>query len=132
MYLYASVLILVCVRQVCVCVCVRQVCVCVYVCLCLSERDERERERAVCKHIRTLRVSVSGLVMRAALCVALAASASAWVSPALTPPMGWNSWNYWHCAVNGTILMETAQAMVRVGPALSPCILSPVSPAPHV
>ena len=35
---------------------------------------------------------------------------------ALTPPMGWNSWNYYHCdGINERTVMETADAMVRSG-----------------
>ena len=34
---------------------------------------------------------------------------------ALTPPMGWNSWNKFACDVNETIIRETADAMVSSG-----------------
>jgi alpha-galactosidase len=34
---------------------------------------------------------------------------------ALTPPMGWNSWNKFACNVNETIIRETADAMVASG-----------------
>ena len=34
---------------------------------------------------------------------------------ALTPPMGWNSWNHFGCAVNEALIMETADAMVESG-----------------
>ncbi|XP_030551033.1 alpha-galactosidase 1-like [Rhodamnia argentea] len=33
----------------------------------------------------------------------------------VTPPMGWNSWNHFACAVNETIIRETADAMVSTG-----------------
>ncbi|GAM28028.1 hypothetical protein SAMD00019534_112040, partial [Acytostelium subglobosum LB1] len=33
----------------------------------------------------------------------------------LTPQMGWNSWNYFACNINETIIMEMAQAMVSSG-----------------
>jgi alpha-galactosidase len=34
---------------------------------------------------------------------------------ALTPPMGWNSWNKFACNVNETLIYETADAMVNSG-----------------
>ena len=34
---------------------------------------------------------------------------------ALTPPMGWNSWNNFACNVSETLLMEIADAMVQSG-----------------
>lgn len=34
---------------------------------------------------------------------------------AQTPPMGWNSWNGFHCDVSEALLMETADAMVASG-----------------
>lgn len=37
------------------------------------------------------------------------------VSLALTPPMGWNSWNCWGCAVDQEKILETAQAFVDSG-----------------
>lgn len=32
-----------------------------------------------------------------------------------TPPMGWNSWNYFHCDVNEALIREMADAMVASG-----------------
>lgn len=34
---------------------------------------------------------------------------------ALTPPMGWNSWNCWGCAVDEKKIRESAEAMVKSG-----------------
>ncbi len=34
---------------------------------------------------------------------------------ALTPPMGWNSWNYFACDVDEILIRETADAMVTTG-----------------
>ena len=34
---------------------------------------------------------------------------------ALTPPMGWNSWNCWACAVDDKKIMQSAEAMVKSG-----------------
>ncbi|MDQ3789695.1 MAG: alpha-galactosidase, partial [Actinomycetota bacterium] len=36
-------------------------------------------------------------------------------SPALTPPMGWNSWNSFGCGVNETVVRQAADAMVSSG-----------------
>ncbi|XWS63238.1 hypothetical protein CRYUN_Cryun06bG0078400 [Craigia yunnanensis] len=33
----------------------------------------------------------------------------------LTPQMGWNSWNHFHCDINETLIKETADAMVSSG-----------------
>ena len=35
-----------------------------------------------------------------------------WDSPAVAPPLGWNSNNYWGCGVNASVLMQAADAMV--------------------
>eukprot|EP00850_Spirogloea_muscicola_P004382 SM000019S04926 [mRNA] locus=s19:494:4556:+ [translate_table: standard] len=32
-----------------------------------------------------------------------------------TPQMGWNSWNRFHCEINETLIMETADALVSTG-----------------
>lgn len=34
---------------------------------------------------------------------------------ALTPPMGWNNWNAFHCNVNAAIIRAQADALVRTG-----------------
>ncbi|KGN51578.1 alpha-galactosidase-like precursor [Cucumis sativus] len=34
---------------------------------------------------------------------------------ALTPPMGWNSWNHFQCNLNENLIKETADAMVSTG-----------------
>ncbi|KAL5828142.1 hypothetical protein ACOSQ4_019939 [Xanthoceras sorbifolium] len=33
----------------------------------------------------------------------------------LTPPMGWNSWNHFHCQINEKVIRETADALVSSG-----------------
>ncbi|KAF2312547.1 hypothetical protein GH714_035032 [Hevea brasiliensis] len=33
----------------------------------------------------------------------------------LTPPMGWNSWNHFHCDIEEQLIRETADAMVSTG-----------------
>ncbi|XP_039018245.1 alpha-galactosidase-like [Hibiscus syriacus] len=33
----------------------------------------------------------------------------------LTPQMGWNSWNHFHCDINETLIKETADAVVSTG-----------------
>ena len=32
-----------------------------------------------------------------------------------TPPMGWNSWNHFHCNINETLIRQTADLMVSTG-----------------
>ncbi len=34
---------------------------------------------------------------------------------ALTPPMGWNDWNHFHCGISGTIVKQAADAMASSG-----------------
>ncbi|ONK56611.1 uncharacterized protein A4U43_C10F10710 [Asparagus officinalis] len=34
---------------------------------------------------------------------------------AITPPMGWNSWNHFDCSINEKIIKETADALVSTG-----------------
>ncbi|XP_035547491.1 alpha-galactosidase 3-like [Juglans regia] len=34
---------------------------------------------------------------------------------ALTPPMGWNSWNFFACNINETVIKETADALISTG-----------------
>ena len=50
------------------------------------------------------------------LCVAgVSASGQKFDQLALTPPMGWNSWNKFACDVNERLIRETADAMVING-----------------
>ena len=32
-----------------------------------------------------------------------------------TPPMGWNSWNHFHCNINENLIRQTADLMVSTG-----------------
>ena len=75
----------------------------------------------------TVRTStIAGIVLAASLGQAIAApraavAQQAAVQPAtasslaLTPPMGWNSWNKFGCDVSEKLIRETADAMVRSG-----------------
>lgn len=47
--------------------------------------------------------------------VSVVASAQKFQDLAMTPPMGWNSWNKFACNVSEKLLMETADAMVSNG-----------------
>jgi alpha-galactosidase len=51
----------------------------------------------------------------AAAMVAGVAGAEKFEGLALTPPMGWNSWNHVACDVNEALIRETADAMVASG-----------------
>jgi alpha-galactosidase len=42
-------------------------------------------------------------------------SRAAWMDLARTPPMGWNSWNRFHCDVSEQLIRETADAIVSSG-----------------
>jgi len=57
--------------------------------------------------------------LRVIIVVALAAAATARAQKfeglATTPPMGWNSWNQFGCAVDERLVRETADAMVATG-----------------
>jgi alpha-galactosidase len=51
-----------------------------------------------------------------ALCVMLIQSLSAQQSPlAVSPPMGWNSWNRYACDVSDALIRKQADAMVNSG-----------------
>ena len=46
----------------------------------------------------------------------IACSSRAWDNGlGLTPPMGWNSWNHFHCDIDETQIQQTAQALVDLG-----------------
>jgi alpha-galactosidase len=47
--------------------------------------------------------------------IALSVHAQKFENLALTPPMGWNSWNHFACEINEKIIRETADAMVSSG-----------------
>jgi len=55
------------------------------------------------------------LVASSAALLAPAASAQTSASLALTPPMGWNSWNKFGCNVSDKLIREMADAMVSSG-----------------
>lgn len=50
-----------------------------------------------------------------AFLVSFSLAAQKFENLAKTPPMGWNSWNKFHCDVSEKLIMETADAMVSSG-----------------
>src|SRR5436190_22531192 len=50
-----------------------------------------------------------------ALCIVSSAFAQKWEGLALTPPMGWNSWNTFYNHISEKVVRETADAMVANG-----------------
>jgi alpha-galactosidase len=55
------------------------------------------------------------LIVLALILVSLPLPAQKFKGLALTPPMGWNSWNKFSCNVNEQLIRETADAMVSSG-----------------
>lgn len=53
--------------------------------------------------------------MRLVAVAAAAATATAGFNVAVTPPMGYNTWNYFGCGVNETILQNAALVMNQSG-----------------
>jgi alpha-galactosidase len=51
----------------------------------------------------------------AALPLAMPATAQKYDGLALTPPMGWNSWNHYGCNIDEKLIHQTADAMVASG-----------------
>ena len=56
-----------------------------------------------------------GRIIVAALLLAPVAPATAADAVALTPPMGWNSWNRFGCDVSEKLMRETADTIVATG-----------------
>ena len=54
------------------------------------------------------------LSIAALLCATPAAGQKA-EGLALTPPMGWNSWNHYGCDIDETLIRRTADALVSSG-----------------
>jgi alpha-galactosidase len=60
-------------------------------------------------------MSKAGVVAVALALVTAALPAAAADGLALTPPMGWNSWNRFHCEVTEKVVRDAADAMVASG-----------------
>jgi len=54
-------------------------------------------------------------LLAAALLIFSVVSAQKFENLAKTPPMGWNSWNKYHCDVSETLIMQMADAMISSG-----------------
>src|SRR5690349_3207440 len=62
------------------------------------------------------RLAVAAVMAMAALAPNQPTAAAAPGSPALTPPLGWNSWNSFGCAgVNETVIRQATDTMVSSG-----------------
>ena len=55
------------------------------------------------------------LILIAIICAGISASAQKTPNLALTPPMGWNSWNKFACDINEKVIKEMADAMASNG-----------------
>jgi len=55
------------------------------------------------------------LLIFVAVFLSLSATAQKFDQLAKTPPMGWNSWNKFHCDVSEALIMQAADAMVSTG-----------------
>ena len=68
-------------------------------------------------HGRLLRSAVAAIAGVTALLAAgvYQPASAAPGSPALTPPMGWNTWNTFNCNINEKLIRDSAKAMVDSG-----------------
>ncbi|MDQ8205249.1 glycoside hydrolase family 27 protein [Pelagicoccus sp. SDUM812003] len=66
-------------------------------------------------HARIARFATKAMAGLAAFTLAISASAQKFENLALTPPMGWNSWNTFESAIDEDLIKETAQAMIDSG-----------------
>lgn len=55
------------------------------------------------------------LFLFVAALIALSAAGQKFDNLALTPPMGWNSWNKFHCDVSEALIMKAADALISAG-----------------
>ena len=55
------------------------------------------------------------LFLSVAALIALSAAGQKFDNLALTPPMGWNSWNKFHCDVSEALIMKAADALISAG-----------------
>ncbi|GAA0576714.1 alpha-galactosidase [Kribbella sandramycini] len=65
--------------------------------------------------MRRLLAVLLALVLSAILVPTASARPAAKPNLAPTPPMGWNSWNTFHCDINENLIKQTADAMVSSG-----------------
>ena len=63
--------------------------------------------------MRSTKLSIITIVLVQVAC--LNAFTQKFENLALTPPMGWNSWNKFGCNINENIIRYTADAMVSTG-----------------
>ena len=66
--------------------------------------------------LAAIALAATALLVPAALTVSPApATAATPVTPITAPPMGWNSWNRFHCDINENLIRQTADAIIANG-----------------
>ena len=55
------------------------------------------------------------MILKFLIPIFLLISLNSYAELALTPPMGWNSWNTFRCDIDEKLIKETADAMVESG-----------------
>ena len=58
---------------------------------------------------------IKNLAIASALALSIPATAQKFEGLAMTPPMGWNSWNTFACDINETVVKETADLFIKLG-----------------
>ena len=79
-----------------------------------SERERSERTEML-RRIRFVKVLLGASLLAGTIFAVPPAYGQKFEELALTPPMGWNSWNHFGCDINEQIVREVADAIVTSG-----------------